>query len=1689
MMQNYPITFWKKLGLITLIVIHSNLYSQSIESITTITPAQTQSLIVDYQGEGAGASAILGFFFLDIDTDQDGLPDFYETAPSDDLDGDGLPNSSDPDDDNDGIPDISDTQPAGVTSMPASFFRNGTVAQTNGNTSGDYWQFIPNSVLGSGKYEHPGVYLYIDNNGNSIPDILEYTTGSNKMPPYAVDKGVNTTHALLGSFDGLLGDWTYSGSPSGIEHITGRTIFYICDDDNGSSQTLNYTSHSPYSVTDIYSNINGQVDYNIYDTTDSQSTKIPQAILGTDLVGEDFYKYRWFDDIVVSPNRELVFFTSVFWNSGGSSVNTYYSKTGFNSDNVSSFVNRNGSTTGDNFGGSSQSNWYPDYRSTEDHDLIAPFAPMPGANWAAIASSPVDGTSPIAINPANQAWVDMHENWTESRRIVQYRAVNDWFSGTASDVNTLINNRYTYDITGNSQNVIVRAKEGKMAHLMVISPDEDPNSFIIGLEDLFGGGDRDFEDNVFYVTFHDNTTVTGTKKDIFTVNQCTGDLQYEVEITNVGAATANGVTFTDTPDANTTLTVGTVTTSAGSVVSGNTAGDTDIEVNVGSIAAGNTVTITFDVTVNNGVFPTTTTISNQGTVSGSNFTDVLTGDPDADQHFEITETDLSEMIDNTAPTITCPADQDVNFDTNCQYELLDYTTMATTGDNCSSTVTVTQNPTAGTMVTSDTLITLTADDGNGNTNTCSFTVKITDNTPPVAACVLPFTIQLDATGNASITVADINDGSTDNCSIASMSLDATSFDCNNLGPNTILLTVTDTSGNSHSCSTTVTVEDSVNPVANCVAPFTVQLDGTGNASITAAGIDDSSTDNCSIDTISIDETSFDCSDLGANTVTLTIIDASGNSDTCTTTVTVEDSVNPVANCVAPFTIQLDATGNASITAVDIDDSSTDNCGIDSISIDETSFDCSDLGANTITLTVTDASGNSNTCTTTVTVEDSINPVANCVAPFTIQLDGTGNASITAVDIDDSSTDNCSIASMSLDDTSFDCNDLGVNMVTLTVTDTSGNSNTCTTTVTVVDTIDPVANCVSPFIVQLDNMGNASITSAMVDAGSSDNCSIDTISIDETSFDCSDLGANTVILTVTDASGNSDTCTTIVTVEDSINPIANCVAPFTVQLDGTGSASITAADIDDSSTDNCSIDSITIDETSFDCTHLGVNTVMLTVIDASGNADTCTTTVTVVDSVNPVATCVAPFTIQLDATGNASITAADINNGSTDNCSIDSIIIDETSFDCTDLGVNTVTLTVTDASGNSDTCTTAVTVEDSVNPVANCVVPFTIQLDATGNASITAGDINDGSTDNCGIASTSIDITSFDCSTVGVNTVTLIVTDASGNSDTCTTTVTVEDSVNPIANCVAPFTVQLDATGNASITAADIDDSSIDNCGVASTSIDISSFDCTNLGMNVVTLTVTDTSGNIDTCTTTVTVEDNILPVANCVAPFTIELSPLGVAVLDANTVDDNSTDNCGIVDRTIDKSIFNLSDVGDHTITLTVTDMAGNTTSCSTIITIVDITPPEITLLGDNPQVIVLGDGYTELGATTIDGSPITIDASNFVDATGDYTVIYSATDASGNRSEVTRTVQVRDPIDVYFEIYPNPASSYFTIIGFDNLKALEIYDIGGRKIRSYIGESLTRSISVEDFQEGVYWLKGYFFPKESLLRKVVIKH
>ncbi|MEA2048294.1 MAG: DUF5011 domain-containing protein [Campylobacterota bacterium] len=187
-----------------------------------------------------------------------------------------------------------------------------------------------------------------------------------------------------------------------------------------------------------------------------------------------------------------------------------------------------------------------------------------------------------------------------------------------------------------------------------------------------------------------------------------------------------------------------------------------------------------------------------------------------------------------------------------------------------------------------------------------------------------------------------------------------------------------------------------------------------------------------------------------------------------------------------------------------------------------------------------------------------------------------------------------------------------------------------------------------------------------------------------------------------------------------------------------------------------------------------------------------------------------------------------------------------------------------------------------------------------------------------------------------------------------------------------------------------------------------SVDTGALGSYTITYTAEDASGNSATATRVVNVVDTVAPVitVNGESPMTIEF---GSVYTDAGAI---ATDNVdGAVAVTSSGSV-DTGALGSYTITYTAEDASGNSATATRVVNVVgDVTPPVITVQGDNPLLIVIGSEYTDEGATATDNvdGTVAVTSSGSVDtgALGSYTITYTAEDAAGNSATETREVIV----------------------------------------------------------------------------------
>jgi Family of unknown function (DUF5722)/Secretion system C-terminal sorting domain/HYR domain len=134
-----------------------------------------------------------------------------------------------------------------------------------------------------------------------------------------------------------------------------------------------------------------------------------------------------------------------------------------------------------------------------------------------------------------------------------------------------------------------------------------------------------------------------------------------------------------------------------------------------------------------------------------------------------------------------------------------------------------------------------------------------------------------------------------------------------------------------------------------------------------------------------------------------------------------------------------------------------------------------------------------------------------------------------------------------------------------------------------------------------------------------------------------------------------------------------------------------------------------DHQSGDVFPVGVTTVNFTILDGQQNTTAGSFSVTVTDEEAPVAR-TKPVSVQL-INGQAILTADEVNNNSTDNCAIQSLVISKTDFDCSNIGIHTVTFTITDVHGHVSTAHEEVTVVGEIPAIS--IVPIPANTTYTG----------------------------------------------------------------------------------------------------------------------------------------------------------------------------------------------------------------------------------------------------------------------------------------------------------------------------------------------------------------------------------------
>ena len=391
-------------------------------------------------------------------------------------------------------------------------------------------------------------------------------------------------------------------------------------------------------------------------------------------------------------------------------------------------------------------------------------------------------------------------------------------------------------------------------------------------------------------------------------------------------------------------------------------------------------------------------------------------------------------------------------------------------------------------------------------------------------------------------------------------------------------------------------------------------------------------------------------------------------------------------------------------------------------------------------------------------------------------------------------------------------------------------------------------------------------------------------------------------------------------------------------------------------------------------------------------------ITVDDIAPPTAVC-QDIDVYLSGTGDVTLAATDIDNGSFDNCGNVTLSIPPTTFTCTNLGQNNVTLTVADENGNSTDCTATVTVLDTISPTVSCPANVVVNNDpgVCSAVSVALGNVTTG--DNC--SPLTVMNTSMINYPSGVTNVIWTVTDIGGNSSQCVQTVTVIDTEAPVPD----LATLADVTAECEVTAL-TDPTATDLCGAVITTHD-AILPITSLGTTVVTWTYTDESGNASTQTQNIVITDITAPVAD-IATLADVTAECEATALIAPT----ATDNCGGIVTVSNDVTLPISTQGTTIVTWTYTDASGNASTQTQNIVIDDVTAPVA-------DIATLADVTAECEVTALTDPTATDNCGGIVTVSNDVTLPFSTqgttvvtwtyTDENGNASTQTQNIVIDD--------------------------------------------------------------------------------
>jgi RHS repeat-associated protein len=624
---------------------------------------------------------------------------------------------------------------------------------------------------------------------------------------------------------------------------------------------------------------------------------------------------------------------------------------------------------------------------------------------------------------------------------------------------------------------------------------------------------------------------------------------------------------------------------------------------------------------------------------------------------------------------------------------------------------------------------------------------------------------------------------------------------------------------------------------------------------------------------------------------------------------------------------------------------------------------------------------------------------------------------------------------------------GLNTITIVARDAAGNQTTITRKVTR-DSVPPTLIVTTPTDSTITNQINVTLSGTVTDVSAT------TLTVNGSpvqvgtggvfSYQLSVTeGLNTITVVATDAAGNKTTVTRKVR-RDTQSPIVSLTSPIDSLLTNQLNVTVSGT-VKDSTAVSLTINgnSVSIDVNGAFNTTMnlieGLNTITVVATDVAGNKTTVTRKVRK-DTQAPIVSLTSPIdsllTNQLSITVSGTVvdsTAVTLTiNGTSVSIGVGGVFSSQLVIV---EGLNTITVIATDAAGNKTTVTRKVR-RDTQAPIVSLSSPIDSLITNLPSV-IVSGTVKDSTTVALTINGTSVPVGvngtfSYVAPLVeGLNTITVIATDAVGNKTTVARKVR-RDTQSPIVNLTSPIDSLITKQQIVNVSGT-VTDSTAVTLMINGNSVPIGAGGAFSYnlaiveGLNTITVVATDAAGNKTTVTRKVR-RDTQSPIVHLTSPIDSlitnqQLVNVSGTVIDSTAVTVTVKVGSGTpfqlqvgTDGTFSSQLALVE--GLNTITVVATDAAGNQStvvrhvSVHTILPVLIVTAPIDSVITNIIQITVRGTVSSQFPVTlTVNGVPVSVGldstfSTQVILQEGINTITAVATDAVGNQTTVTRKVR-----------------------------------------------------------------------------------